>query len=91
MAIPMVIGNTHVAAIIQSERCTLPENIAPALDQLINHLIEKRIERSMAVIEWRHLDLGLSGLSQSSRSIPPIPNSQRQLGLSRMADCSAIV
>ncbi len=50
MAIPMAIGNTHVAAIIQSERYTLPENIAPALDQLINHLPVQPGHRKIPIV-----------------------------------------
>ncbi len=50
MAIPPVLGMKHVAAIIQSEGYTLPEQAAPALDQLINHLPDQPNSRKIPVI-----------------------------------------
>lgn len=50
MAIPLVIGNTHVAAIVQSEGYTLPETSAPALDQLINNLPDQPYQRKIPII-----------------------------------------
>jgi hypothetical protein len=38
MAIPLVIGNTYVAAIIQSEGYTYPESSTPAINQLVNNI-----------------------------------------------------
>ena len=50
MAIPLVIGNKHVAAIIQSEGYTLPQASTPALDQLINNLPDQPNQRKIPII-----------------------------------------
>ena len=38
MAIPVILGSAHVAAIVQTEGATLPEQAAPAVDELVNNL-----------------------------------------------------
>jgi len=50
MAIPLVIGNQHVAAIIQSEGYTYPESSAPAINQLINNLPDQPNQRKIPII-----------------------------------------
>ena len=50
MAIPLVIGNKYVAAIIQSEGYTLPEEGAAAVEQLINNLPNQPIQRKIPII-----------------------------------------
>lgn len=49
-AIPLVIGNKYVAALIQSEGYTLPEHSAPAVDELINNLADQRNNRQIPII-----------------------------------------
>ena len=50
MAIPLVIGNKYVAAIIQSEGYTLPEQGAAAIEQLINNLPDQVNQRKIPII-----------------------------------------
>lgn len=50
MAIPLVIGNKHVAAIVQSEGYSLPEVGAAAVDQLVNHVPDRPDQRKIPVI-----------------------------------------
>ena len=50
MALPLVIGNKYVAAIIQTEGYTLPESSAPALEQLINNLPDMPRQRKIPII-----------------------------------------
>ena len=50
MAIPLVIGNKHVAAIIQSEGYTLPESSAPAITALVNNLSDQPNQRKIPII-----------------------------------------
>jgi len=50
MAIPLVIGNKYVAAIIQSEGYTLPEQSAPAIDALVNNLSDQPNNRQIPII-----------------------------------------
>lgn len=49
-AIPLVIGNKYVAAIIQSEGYTLPEEGAAAVDQLVNNLPDQPNQRKIPII-----------------------------------------
>ena len=49
-AIPLVIGNTYVAALIQSEGYTLPEHSAPAVNELINNLADQPNNRQIPII-----------------------------------------
>lgn len=50
MAIPLVIGNKYVAAIVQSEGYTLPEQSAPAIDELVNSLADQPNSRKIPII-----------------------------------------
>ena len=50
MAIPLVLGNKHVAAIVQTEGYTLPEKSAPVVDKLINHLPDQPQNRKISII-----------------------------------------
>ncbi len=50
MAIPLVIGNKYVAAIIQSEGYTLPEQGAAAIDQLVNRIPDQPNQRKIPII-----------------------------------------
>ncbi|MDH6249648.1 inosine-uridine nucleoside N-ribohydrolase [Polynucleobacter sphagniphilus] len=50
MAIPLVIGNKHVAAIIQSEGYTLPEQGAAAINQLVNNIPDQPNQRKIPII-----------------------------------------
>jgi len=50
MAIPLVIGNRYVAAIIQSEGYTLPEQSAPAIHALVNNLPDQPNSRQIPII-----------------------------------------
>ena len=49
-AIPLVIGNKYVAAIIQSEGYTLPEEGAAAVEQLVNNLPDQPNQRKIPII-----------------------------------------
>ena len=85
MAIPLVIGNAHVAAIIQSEGYTLPEQSAPALDQLINYVPDQPGHRKIPIIvggkqqavdiqRWPWLSFFRSMMNQSNALLPAQPN-----------------
>ena len=50
MAIPLVFGSEHVAALIQSEGYTLPEQSAPAVDALVNGLDGSSGSRKIPII-----------------------------------------
>lgn len=50
MAIPLVIGNKYVAAIIQSEGYTFPEQGAAAIEQLVNRLPDQVDQRKIPII-----------------------------------------
>ena len=50
MAIPLVIGKKHVAAIIQSEGYTLPEQSAAAVNALVNELPDQPGQRKIPII-----------------------------------------
>ena len=50
MAIPLVIGNKYVAAIIQSEGYTYPESSTPAINQLVNNLPDQPNQRKIPII-----------------------------------------
>jgi inosine-uridine nucleoside N-ribohydrolase len=50
MAIPLVVGNRHVAAIVASEGYTLPESAAAAIDHLVNRLPDQPGVRPIPVI-----------------------------------------
>ena len=64
MAIPMVIGNQYVAAIIQSEGYTLPEQGAAAIEQLVNSLPDQPNQRKIPIIVG-----GKQG--DNGRALPP--------------------
>lgn len=49
-AIPLVLGNKHVAAIVQSEGYTLPEQAAPAVNALVNQLPDQPQARRIPII-----------------------------------------
>ena len=49
-AIPLVIGNKYVAAIVQSEGYTLPEQGAAAVAQLVNNLPDQPNQRKIPII-----------------------------------------
>jgi len=50
MAIPLVLGNKHVAAIVQTEGYTLPDKSAPVVDKLINRLPDQPQNRKIPII-----------------------------------------
>ena len=50
MAIPLVIGSKHVAAIIQSEGYTLPEEGATAVNDLVNFSKGRNNQRKIPII-----------------------------------------
>lgn len=50
MAIPLVIGNKYVAAIVQSEGYTLPEDGAAAIQKLVNELPDQPTQRKIPII-----------------------------------------
>jgi hypothetical protein len=50
MAIPLVVGSQYVAAIVQSEGYTMPEQSAPAIEQLINNLPDQPNQRKIPII-----------------------------------------
>lgn len=50
MAIPLVIGNKNVAALIQSEGYTLPEQSAAAVHELVNRLPDQPNNRQIPII-----------------------------------------
>lgn len=50
MAIPLVIGNKYVAAIIQSEGYTIPEEGAAAVNALVNQLPDQPSQRKIPII-----------------------------------------
>jgi hypothetical protein len=49
-AIPLVLGNKHVAAIIQSEGYTLPAQAAPAVNALVNLIPDRPNSRKIPII-----------------------------------------
>lgn len=49
-AIPLVLGNKHVAAIIQSEGYTLPAQAAPAVNTLVNLIPDRPNNRKIPII-----------------------------------------
>ncbi len=49
-AIPLVLGSKHVAAIVQSEGYTLPEQAAPAVNALVNQLPDQPQARRIPII-----------------------------------------
>jgi inosine-uridine nucleoside N-ribohydrolase len=84
MAIPMVIGNKYVAAIIQSEGYTLPEQSAPAIDQLVNNIADQPNQRKIPIIvgakqprvdtsQWPWLSFFRSMMNQSNALLSSIP------------------
>ena len=50
MAIPVVLGSAHVAAIVQSEGYTMPAHAAPAVDRLVNHIPDRPRGRQVPII-----------------------------------------
>lgn len=50
MAIPVVLGNLHVAALVQSEGYTMPAEAAPAIDALVNHIPDRPLQRKVPII-----------------------------------------
>lgn len=85
MAIPLVIGNKHVAAIVQSEGYTLPEQAAPAVDRLVNQIPDQPNNRKIPIIvggkqingpnlnRWSWLPFFRSMLNQANGLIPNKP------------------
>ena len=84
MAIPMVVGNKYVAAIIQSEGYTLPEESAPAIDQLINNIPDQPNQRKIPIIvgakqpridtsTWGWLPFFRSMMNQSNALLSSVP------------------
>ncbi len=85
MAIPLVIGNKHVAAIIQSEGYTLPQASTPALDQLINNLPDQPKQSIIPIIvggvqtqspdlsQWPWLQFFRSMMNLSNGLLPSLP------------------
>lgn len=49
-AIPLVLGAKHVAAIVQSEGYTLPEQAAPAVNALVNQIPDQQGNRHIPII-----------------------------------------
>lgn len=79
MAIPLVIGNKHVAAIIQSEGYTIPEESAAALNLLINQLPDQPNQRKIPIIVG-----GKQGISgrQDLKAWPWLPFFRSMMNLS---------
>lgn len=87
MAIPLVIGNKHVAAIIQSEGYTLPESSAPAINQLVNNLPDQPNQRKIPIIvggsqtqppdlnQWPWLQFFRSMMNLSNGLLTSLPTS----------------
>lgn len=84
MAIPLVVGNKYVAAIIQSEGYTLPEQSAPAIDQLINNLPDQPDQRKIPIIvgakqpvedtsKWSWLGFFRAMMNQSNALLSSVP------------------
>ena len=84
MAIPMVIGNKYVAAIVQSEGYTLPEQSAPAIDQLVNNIPDQPNQRKIPIIvgakqprvdtsPWPWLGFFRSMMNQSNALLSSVP------------------
>jgi hypothetical protein len=85
MAIPLVIGNRYVAAIIQSEGYTLPEQSAPAVHALVNHLSDQPGDRQIPIIvgakqspprdpsNWAWLPFFRAMMNQSNALLPTAP------------------
>jgi len=57
-AIPLVLGGKHVAAIVQSEGYTIPEQAAPAVDALVNQLPDQPGSRIVPIIVGGKQDKG---------------------------------
>lgn len=49
-AIPLVLGAKYVAAIVQSEGYTLPEQAAPAVNALVNQIPDQQGNRHIPII-----------------------------------------
>ena len=85
MAIPLVIGNKYVAAIVQSEGYTLPEQSAPAIDALVNKLSDQPNNRQIPIIvgakqaqgpdlsKWPWLPFFRAMMDQSNALLESIP------------------
>lgn len=84
MAIPLVVGNKYVAAIIQSEGYTLPEQSAPAIDELVNNLADQPNNRRIPIIvgakqpvtdtsKWPWLGFFRAMMNQSNALLSSIP------------------
>jgi len=85
MAIPIVLGNKHVAAIVQTEGYTLPEQAAPAVDQLVNDLPDRPDSRRVPVLvggkqvtspdltRWPWLPFFRAMMNRSNGLIPSAP------------------
>ena len=85
MAIPLVIGNKYVAAIVQSEGYTLPEQSAPAIDELVNNLADQPDARKIPIIvgakqtpspdlnKWPWLSFFRAMMNQSNALLASVP------------------
>lgn len=84
MAIPLVIGSKYVAAIIQSEGYTLPEQSAPAIDELVNNLADQPNARKIPIIvggkqtpgpdmKWPWLPFFRAMMNQSNALLASVP------------------
>ncbi len=65
MAIPVVLGSKHVAAIVQSEGYTTPAHAAPAVDRLVNHIPDRPRGRQVPII--------VGGAQATSPDLTPWP------------------
>jgi hypothetical protein len=85
MAIPPVIGNRYVAAIIQSEGYTLPGEGAAALNELINNIPDRPNQRKIPIIvggkqtpgpdlsKWFWIDYFRAMMNQANALLPEPP------------------
>jgi Inosine-uridine preferring nucleoside hydrolase len=85
MAIPMIIGNKYVAAIIQSEGYTLPEHSAAAINELVNNIPDRPNQRKIPIIvggkqspspdytQWFWVDFFRTMMNQANALLPEPP------------------
>lgn len=96
MAIPTVIANKYVAAIIQSEGYTLPEEGAAAIDVLVNQIPDSPYQRKIPIIvggkqipapdfnQWYWVPFFRSMMNQAVGLLPekpkPLPENKNYVG-----------
>ena len=84
MAIPLVLGGKHVAAIVQSEGYTMPDEAAPAADRLVNHVPGSKARQIPIIVggeqsvspdlnRWPWLRFFRSMMNQSNGLMPAKP------------------